>query len=201
MEARGLHVFFPRFLAGAAHFANERRWPVKVTGQAAPRRKNIRRENLIAALDAIGAPLFIVGTNGEVLHTNSNGRSLSDRDRSGLEESLARTVAGAANDRGWQLIPLSGAKGPSEFLAILRSAAQEPAGAAQSPSPQAARARWRLTARQAEVLDLVARGLTNVNIAATLGIAEGTVEYHLASIFGKARVQNRASLIARLHEI
>jgi DNA-binding NarL/FixJ family response regulator len=55
--------------------------------------------------------------------------------------------------------------------------------------------------RQTEVMDLIARGVTNANFAATLGIEEGTVAHHVSAIFIKAGVQNRASLIALLLEI
>jgi serine/threonine-protein kinase len=42
-----------------------------------------------------------------------------------------------------------------------------------------------LSAREREVLALVAEGLSNLGIAARLGIAERTVEAHMAQIFGK----------------
>jgi serine/threonine-protein kinase len=42
-----------------------------------------------------------------------------------------------------------------------------------------------LSAREREVLALVAEGLSNSGIAARLGIAERTVEAHMAQIFGK----------------
>jgi DNA-binding CsgD family transcriptional regulator len=61
--------------------------------------------------------------------------------------------------------------------------------------------RWHLTVRQAEVLRWVAHGLTNVSIAETLGIGDGTVEFHLKIIFDKAGVDNRATLIAKLMEM
>jgi DNA-binding CsgD family transcriptional regulator/transposase len=57
---------------------------------------------------------------------------------------------------------------------------------------------WTLTVRQTDVLDLVARGLTNAVIAETLGIGVGTVEFHVAAIFDKAGVCSRAALLAGL---
>jgi DNA-binding NarL/FixJ family response regulator len=42
-----------------------------------------------------------------------------------------------------------------------------------------------LSAREREVLSLVAEGLSNQGIATRLGIAERTVEAHMAQIFGK----------------
>ena len=151
---------------------------------------------LFAAVEAIGVPVLIVGTGGEILHANSNGRTVLERDPDGITRSFARSVAGEPNDDGWELFPLAPRNGSGRFLAILSSLPR-----VAVVSLKAVTARWRLTARQAEVMDLVARGMTNANIADTLGIGESTVEYHVASIFDKAGVQNRASLIARLHEL
>jgi DNA-binding NarL/FixJ family response regulator len=48
-----------------------------------------------------------------------------------------------------------------------------------------------LTARELEVLDLVAQGLSNKAIGQRLAISDQTVKFHLASIFGKLGVTNR----------
>ena len=53
-----------------------------------------------------------------------------------------------------------------------------------------------LTARQVEVLRLVAAGLTNAEIAARLVVSEHTVERHLANIYPKIGVRNRAEAAA-----
>ena len=42
-----------------------------------------------------------------------------------------------------------------------------------------------LTAREREVLELMAQGRTNAAIADTLFVSEGTVEKHIRGIFGK----------------
>ncbi len=61
----------------------------------------------------------------------------------------------------------------------------------------AARA-WKLTAKQSEVLRLVARGLSNKNVADTLGCAESTVELHMTSIFRRSAAKGRTLLLSRL---
>lgn len=51
-----------------------------------------------------------------------------------------------------------------------------------------------LTPREEETLALVARGLANKEIAATLGIVEGTVKRHLQNILAKLHLRNRVEL-------
>ena len=53
-----------------------------------------------------------------------------------------------------------------------------------------------LTAREVEVLRLVARGLTNTEIARELSLSEKTVAHHLTHIFNKTSSENRASAAA-----
>jgi len=53
-----------------------------------------------------------------------------------------------------------------------------------------------LTAREREVLDLIAAGLTNTAVAARLGLAAKTVANHLSAIFTKLQVAGRAEAIA-----
>lgn len=50
-----------------------------------------------------------------------------------------------------------------------------------------------LTRREAEILDLVARGRRNKAIAQDLGLSEHTVKLHVHHIFGKLGVRNRTS--------
>jgi DNA-binding NarL/FixJ family response regulator len=52
-----------------------------------------------------------------------------------------------------------------------------------------------LTDREHDVLRLMARGATNVEIAATLYVAEATVKTHVGSIFTKLGVRDRAAAI------
>jgi DNA-binding NarL/FixJ family response regulator len=54
-----------------------------------------------------------------------------------------------------------------------------------------------LTAREREVLTLVAAGLPNKGIAARLGISEHTVKFHLASVLSKLGAASRAEAVAR----
>jgi DNA-binding NarL/FixJ family response regulator len=48
-----------------------------------------------------------------------------------------------------------------------------------------------LTKREIEVLKLVARGLTNQEIAQRLRLSEGTVRFHVGNVLGKLGLENR----------
>lgn len=52
-----------------------------------------------------------------------------------------------------------------------------------------------LSPREVEVLSLIAKGLSNKEIAAQLVLAEGTVKVHITSIFAKMRVLDRTQAI------
>ena len=55
-----------------------------------------------------------------------------------------------------------------------------------------------LTAREQEILDLVAEGRTNAAIAAALWISPGTVRRHLENTYAKLGVHTRTAAVARL---
>jgi len=57
-----------------------------------------------------------------------------------------------------------------------------------------------LTAREAEVLRLVASGQSNAQIAAALVLSEKTVARHLSNIFAKLGVSSRAAATAFAYE-
>jgi DNA-binding NarL/FixJ family response regulator len=54
----------------------------------------------------------------------------------------------------------------------------------------------RITPREAEVLSLVASGLSNFEIAEQLFISEGTVKSHLNHLFAKINARDRAQAVA-----
>jgi DNA-binding NarL/FixJ family response regulator len=94
---------------------------------------------------------------------------------------------------------------PGEVLAAIRSASQGHApvdarvAGALLPSP-APRAEDSLSARELEVLRLVANGLANKQIGGILGISERTVKVHVGNIFRRLGVADRASAAMWAHE-
>lgn len=58
-----------------------------------------------------------------------------------------------------------------------------------------------LTRRERELVELVRQGLRNRDIAAELGVTEGTVKVYLHAIFDKFRVESRTELALRAAEL
>jgi len=67
-----------------------------------------------------------------------------------------------------------------------------------APERNAVKHCYKLSDREAQVVDLVLRGYGNRDIAAALGIAPATAKKHLGKIFTKVGVDSRAQLISRL---
>jgi len=66
-------------------------------------------------------------------------------------------------------------------------------GAPRTPADVAGVAPQRdLTPREAEVLHLIAAGRSTREIAATLGISDGTVERHITNLYAKIHVRSRS---------
>jgi DNA-binding NarL/FixJ family response regulator len=68
------------------------------------------------------------------------------------------------------------------------------------PSPGLVRRLAALTDREREVLTLLARGLTNTEIANALHLSEPTVRTHVGRIYTKTRVRDRAQAVVFAYE-
>jgi DNA-binding NarL/FixJ family response regulator len=101
---------------------------------------------------------------------------------------------------------------PSEILKVLRAVAGGEAYFGpeiarrlvdffSTPKPSSpAEAFPELTAREREILDLIARGHNNATIAARLFVSPKTVGNHISHIFTKLQVADRAQAIIRARE-
>ena len=107
------------------------------------------------------------------------------------DEDIHRALAAGA--RGYLLKDMM----RTELLNVIRAVHRGQRGI---PAPVAARLaehtpRIGLTPRELEVLDLVARGLTNAQVAERIGRTEGTVKVHLKNILQKLDVKDRTEAV------
>ena len=86
----------------------------------------------------------------------------------------ARDLAVEAD--GWLLAPPDSAAGPR--IRVVGGDVEQP-----------------LTAREVQVLELLAEGLSNKAIAARLGISDQTVKFHVSAIGGKLGAANRTEAV------
>jgi len=84
---------------------------------------------------------------------------------------------------------------PSVTRRLIDEFARRPPGPAEPPP-----ALLELTAREREVLDLMAEGLSNVEIAETLVVSAATVKTHVAHILLKLGVRDRVQAVIYLYE-
>lgn len=97
---------------------------------------------------------------------------------------------------------------PDLALSILREFAARPRPAGQGAAPNGTAADLRdddgfredLTPREKEILQEVARGRTNRDIARELGLSEHTVKNHLKNILNKLHLANRVQLTRYAYE-
>jgi DNA-binding NarL/FixJ family response regulator len=141
-------------------------------GDAAGALGPLRRS--FAAWQEIGAPYLAARVRVLV---GRACRALGDRDG----EALEREAAGAVFER----------LGAAPDLERLEAPAEADGATAR---------RHGLTARELEVLRLVAAGLTNKAIAKQLFVSEKTVDRHVSNIFGKLDVSSRAAATAYAYE-
>ncbi|OIQ00074.1 MAG: hypothetical protein AUK35_05450 [Zetaproteobacteria bacterium CG2_30_46_52] len=59
----------------------------------------------------------------------------------------------------------------------------------------------KVTARQSEIWQLIARGQSNKEIARTLGLTEGTVKQHVAALFKTLNIHSRSEAMLKAQEI
>lgn len=119
-----------------------------------------------------------------------------------LSDEGATTLPRALPSGGWGVVPADAS--PEELGAAVAAVAQGlvvlPRSVADGALAEASAVEELSeppTAREGEVLGLLARGLSNKQIARELRISEHTVKFHISSLYAKLGVGNRAEAVSR----
>jgi DNA-binding NarL/FixJ family response regulator len=162
-------------------------------------------EFIVAAVDpaqrrALRAGLLASGlaSDSEIESAEQLQRLFADRvdlaDESAHD--LVLVVADGVNERAQFMLPALG-RGVPVLILPLGTALHRPGPADAEPDRvRSRRSSARLTARERQVLGLVAAGVANKGIARALGVSPNTVKFHLSALFDKLGVRTRAEAIA-----
>jgi DNA-binding NarL/FixJ family response regulator len=125
----------------------------------------------------------------QALQAGARSYLTKDADRTDIARALHAAAGGLA------------VLGPQVQAALL-AAATSPGGAGTPAGPEPAAAAAPpdgLTEREAEILGLIAGGLTNPEIAARLFLSSHTIKTHISRIFAKTGSRDRAAAIGYAH--
>ncbi|CAL9599701.1 response regulator [Streptomyces sp. enrichment culture] len=155
------------------------------------------RMPLMDGIEATRALLRAPGTPPKILvvTTFENDEYVYDALRAGADGFLLKRARPAEIVHAVRLV----AEGDSLLFpaSVRRLAASYGAGEREEDTPS-----WpaRLTEREAEVLRLVARGLSNAEIAARLVVGAETVKSHVSSLLGKLGARDRTQAVIAAYE-
>ena len=119
----------------------------------------------------------------EALRAGASGFLLKDSPRADLVAAVRAAAAGDA------------LLAPSVTRRLIEAFARRPAELTPAPSRLAA-----LTAREHDVLRLLARGRTNAEIAAALFVSEATVKTHVGNLLAKLGLRDRVQAVILAYE-
>jgi DNA-binding NarL/FixJ family response regulator len=128
-----------------------------------------------------------------VLTTHADEDSILDALRAGARGYLTKDAGIAEISRAVQAAAAHQAVlDPVAQSALIQAAS---AGARAAPSSTPPGLPDELTPREAEVLSLIANGLSNGEIASTLFVSEATVKTHINHVFAKIGARDRAQAV------
>jgi NarL family two-component system response regulator YdfI len=146
-------------------------------------------EQFESVIDSLAASQLASEANIVILSDHSEPRWLAEALRAGVRAVLPTDIApdqlvAALNAAATGLVVIHPAEVEAAFPAAER--ASRPLADLAEP----------LTPRESEVLQMLASGLANKEIAARLAISEHTVKFHVASILGKLGAGSRTEAVS-----
>jgi DNA-binding CsgD family transcriptional regulator len=170
----------------------------------APRRSRVRFEAIVNALTVA----VLVFRHHKLVYANAAAEQLRDRLRTKYRSELIVLLGDHLKSLGDKPAAatttslLTGERGEPFYLHVipLDALGAEVAVSVRElgTSMGAFRTRYRLSKREAEVVELVMLGFRNRDIATTLGTSPTTIKKHLTHVFDKVGVDTRTQLVSRI---
>jgi DNA-binding NarL/FixJ family response regulator len=136
-----------------------------------------------------------------VLTTYADDRSVIEALRSGARGFLTKDAGGEEIHEALRRVLNDDAViDPAVQRHLVDAIATVPAAPPAPPAPPAGKLPNGLTPREAEVLSLIAAGLSNAEIAGHLVVSEGTVKTHINHLFAKIDARDRAQAVSYAYE-
>ncbi|KIE26446.1 transcriptional regulator [Streptomyces sp. MUSC 125] len=137
-----------------------------------------------------------LGAGGYLVHgeftTEQLGRAVRD-----VREGRPHVTPGAASALLTELRRSAPAHAEGQHPLFVRDKNPQALSQLQSSVGQSCRSRFRLSTREAEIMDLIASGMSNQQIAAVCFISEKTVKNHINRIFAKLHSTTRSQATAK----
>lgn len=128
----------------------------------------------------------------EAIRAGAHAYLLKDADEDEVLETIRSVHRGES-----RLSPAIARKVIEQFRAFAPAPPAAGATAAVPPAPNPAAPEEPLTEREAQILGLIAQGMSNKQIAAAVFLAEGTVKNYVSRIMDKWHARNRLELAMR----
>ena len=171
---------------------------------ATARRARVRFDAIVHALTVA----VLVFRHHKLVYANAAAEQLRDRLRAKYRLELTVLLGdhlknlGDKHDTATTMSLLTGQRGEPFYLHVipLDASGRDVAVSVRElgSSMGAFRTRYRLSRREAEVVELVMLGFRNRDIAATLGTSPMTIKKHLTHVFDKVGVDTRTQLVSRI---
>ncbi|MFC9925670.1 response regulator [Streptomyces sp. NPDC127190] len=137
-----------------------------------------------------------LGAGGYLVHGEFTTEQLVRAVRD-VREGRPHVTPGATRALLPTLLPYAPAHSEPQAPCVEGKFPPHPLSQMQPPVGQSFRSRFRLSTREAEIMDLIASGMSNQEIAATCFISEKTVKNHINRIFAKLHSTTRSQATAK----
>ncbi|MES9524777.1 response regulator [Streptomyces capoamus] len=137
-----------------------------------------------------------LGAGGYLVHGEFTTEQLVRAVRD-VREGRPHVTPGAAEALLTDLRGAAPAHPRAQLGSVSGDSAPHPLSHMQPSMGQSFRSRFRLSTREAEIMDLIASGMTNQQIAAACFISEKTVKNHINRIFAKLHTSTRSQATAK----